>query len=71
MRVLSEKELAEELGMSHWTVRTWRLQLGLPHFRTAGRIFYRLESVQAWMSEQEQSAKLDQDTRYGHICKIK
>lgn len=45
MTVLSEKELAKELGVSYWTIRGWRLQLNLPHFRTAGRIFYRMESV--------------------------
>lgn len=55
-RVLTEKELASELGLSPWTVRTLRLQQGLPHFRTAGRIFYRLESVQQWISQQETCA---------------
>lgn len=53
-RVLSEKEIAAELGISPWTVRTLRLQSGLPHFRTAGRIFYRLETVLTWMDKQEQ-----------------
>ena len=53
MKVLTEKELAVELGLSPWTVRTMRLQKGLPHFRTAGRIFCRLHSVEAWMDNQE------------------
>jgi hypothetical protein len=56
MKVLSEKELAVELGLSFWTVRTLRLQSGLPHFKTAGRIFYRLSSVLQWMTEQEQAS---------------
>ncbi|MDF2788006.1 MAG: Helix-turn-helix domain [Neobacillus sp.] len=55
MKILSEKELASELGLSQWTVRTLRLQRGLPHFRTSGRIFYRLESVISWMDKQEES----------------
>lgn len=55
-RVLTEKELAEVLGLSQWTIRTLRLQKGLPHFGTAGRIFYRLESVLRWMDAQEAGA---------------
>ena len=54
--ILTEKKLAEKLGLSYWTIRGWRLQLGLPHIRTAGRIFYRLESVEKWMQEKEQSS---------------
>ena len=45
MTVLSEKELAKELGVSYWMIREWRLQLNLPHFRTSGIIFHRMESV--------------------------
>ncbi|MGL5255998.1 MAG: hypothetical protein ACRC76_03080 [Proteocatella sp.] len=52
-KIYSEQELASELSVSPWTVRLWRLQLGLPYFRTAGRIFYRLESVSRWMDAQE------------------
>lgn len=62
-KVLSEKELAVELGLSPWTVRTLRLQSGLPHFRTAGRMFYRLESVLRWMDEQEQGHREPEPTR--------
>lgn len=53
MKILTEKELAAELGISTWTVRLWRLQLGLPHLRTAGRIFYRINSVMTWMTQEE------------------
>ena len=70
-RVLSERELATELGISPWTARLWRLQLGMPHFRTAGRIFYRLESVLAWMTEQEKSDKPNEDFGYGQLRNIK
>ena len=54
MKIFTEKQLAKELGLSYWTIRTWRLQLGLPHIKTGGRIFYRLEAVKSWMEEQEQ-----------------
>lgn len=53
MKIYSEKELAEALGVSQWTVRLWRLQRGLPYFRTTGRIFYRMETVVGWMDRQE------------------
>lgn len=52
-KIYSEKEIATEFSVSPWTVRLWRLQAGLPHFRTAGRIFYRLDSVLRWMDSQE------------------
>ena len=53
MMILTEKELAGKLGLSQNTIRNWRLKLGLPYFGTPGRIFYRWESVETWMSEQE------------------
>lgn len=52
-KIYSEKDLAMEFSVSPWTVRLWRLQSGLPYFRTAGRIFYRLESVLRWMDSEE------------------
>ena len=72
-KVLSEKQLAIELGLSPWTVRTLRLQSGLPHFRTAGRVFYRLESILAWMDKQEKlTSQLEAEvSEYGTIRKIK
>ena len=53
LKIYSEKELAEALEVSQWTVRLWRLQSGLPYFRTAGRIFYRMETVIDWIDKQE------------------
>lgn len=70
-KVLSEKELAGELGLSPWTVRTLRLQSGLPHFRTAGRIFYRLETVLSWMDAQEKGMKEEEQTpTFGTLRRI-
>ncbi len=70
-RVLSEKELAAELGLSPWTVRTLRLQSGLPHFRTAGRVFYRLSSVLAWMDEMESGTKVPEQELVGTLRVIR
>ena len=54
-RVLTEKQLADYLGVSYWTVREWRLQEDdpLPTVGT-GRILYRLKTVFAWMDRSEQ-----------------
>ena len=52
-KIYSEKELAEKLMVSPWTIRLWRMQLDLPYFRTARRIFYRLDSVVQWMDAEE------------------
>ena len=54
MKVYTESQLAAEFGISAWTVRRWRIKGALPHFRTAGRIFYRLEAVEKWMALQEE-----------------
>lgn len=53
MDILSEKELADLLDISPWTVRGWRIKSGLPHFRIGSRVFYRLESVERWIREDE------------------
>ena len=70
-KVLSERELAIELGLSPWTVRNWRLQLDLPHFRTKGRVFYRLETVLEWISKQEQKSNKDFSNEHGILRKVK
>lgn len=53
--LLTEKELAAILGISHWTVRKMRLQDGLPFIQTGSRIYYRLEKVNSWMTQQEET----------------
>ena len=52
--VLTEKELAQYLGVSYWTVRGWRLKEEdpLPTVGT-GRILYRLQTVEEWMRRSE------------------
>jgi predicted site-specific integrase-resolvase len=53
MKIYTERELANELGVSPWTIRLWRIKAKLPYFRTAGRVFYRMESVLHWMEKEE------------------
>lgn len=56
MKVLTEKELADRLGLSPWTIRKWRLEGGLPHLQVGRRVFYRLQSVEEWMRDMERSS---------------
>lgn len=58
-KLLTESELAVELGLSAWTVRRFRLSEGLPVCKIAGRFFYRLESVQAWFASRETAGATD------------
>lgn len=59
---LTEKELAAELGLSHWTVRRWRVKEGLPNITLGSRILYRLDTVLAWLDEQEQESVPEHQT---------
>lgn len=54
LKIYTERELARELSVSPWTIRLWRTKTNLPHFRTAGRVFYRMESVLSWMAKEEE-----------------
>lgn len=68
-QVLTEKELASELGLSPWTVRRMRLSEGCPCFRIGNRIFFRLESVLSWIAEREQG-KPEPAKPYGVLRRI-
>lgn len=72
-KVLNEREVAAEFGVSPATVRRWRIQLGAPCFRTAGKVFYRLESVLAWMDKMEQSGsrEAEPEEAYGTLRRIR
>lgn len=71
-KVLSEKELAGELGLSPWTVRSLRLQEGLPHIKTAGRVFYRLATVHLWFEEKEQASMAKMHSNdYGKLRQVR
>ena len=52
-RLLSEKELAQMLGITTFMVRKMRTQTGLPFIRAGFRIFYREQSVRNWLNAQE------------------
>ena len=60
--VLNEKELAEMLGMSSWTIRRARLEENMPHFTIGKRIFYRLETILQWIAAKESGGGTAEET---------
>ncbi len=73
--VLNDKELALKLDptgkiITAWSIRTWRIQGGMPSFSVGKRIFFRLESVLAWI-DQKEKGEAEPEQQYGVIRKIK
>jgi len=68
-QVLTEKELAAELGISRWTARGMRLKDGCPHFTVGCRIFYRLETVLKWL-DQKECMQEPETNQYGKLRRI-
>jgi Helix-turn-helix domain len=62
--LLSEERLAAELGRSTATLRRWRRQgIGPPFISGVGRdIWYRVETVEAWLISREQGSVPDAPT---------
>ena len=72
MRILTENELANELGLSAWTVRRMRLQEGCPHFRVGNRVFYEWEAVCRWIETKQQAGpKPEAEAEYGRLRRIR
>ena len=72
-QIFNEREIADYFGVSPATVRRWRLQFGMPHFRTSGRVFCRLEKILEWMDKMEQSGsqEAEPEETYGGMRVIK
>lgn len=51
---MTQAELAQELGVSADTLQRWASQrIGPPRTKVGGRVYYRKESVKAWLRAQE------------------
>lgn len=51
--LLTPKQAAERLGVSHITLARWRVQgRGLPFIRLGGRIRYSIADIEAWIASQ-------------------
>lgn len=58
--------------LSAWTIRRWRLSEGLPHIQIGGRIYYDMESVDAWLASRETSGPAaDEPDEIGVIREIR
>ena len=60
--LLMEKEVAERLGVSCWTVRRWRVKGDLPFIRLkppSRRVFYRMDTVLEWLHQREVDAVVE------------
>lgn len=73
--ILNDRELAKALDptgkiVTKWTVRNWRLTGGMPYFNAGKRIFFRLESVLAWIDQREKGGFQEEQFQYGKIRRI-
>jgi hypothetical protein len=51
---LTTEDVAEQLGVSHETVKGWRArEQGPNYYRIGGRIFYRQKAIDLYLSESE------------------
>jgi len=70
-KVLTEKELAAELGLFPSMVRRMRLTEGLPCVVLGRRYLYRMEAVNAWFAAKEaQSCNQEPEPQYGRLRRI-
>jgi len=52
---LTDKQLAEKLNVTLRTVQRWEaLRCGPPRVKIGARVFYKIESVRAWIAAKEQ-----------------
>ena len=56
--VLTEKECAERLGLSFWTLRQMRIYGHAPHIRLGTRIYYIFDTIVEWLSQQAVESKV-------------
>lgn len=56
-RFLCQKQLARRWGISHRTLENWRYRgRGLPFLRLGGKVFYKIEDVEAYENRRTQPA---------------
>ncbi|MCM3090173.1 MULTISPECIES: helix-turn-helix domain-containing protein [unclassified Cytobacillus] len=53
---LTAQEVADYIGVHPDTIYTMVREKQIPHFRVRRRIFFSLESINAWMRDQEQKS---------------
>lgn len=69
--VVNRMELSQVTGLSPWTL--WRLtkEGKLPHIKIGGKYMYRLESIKAWMDNQEKISLISHEQTCGALRKVR
>lgn len=55
-KTLTAQEVADYIGVHPDTIYTMVREKQIPHFRVRRRIFFSLETINAWMRDQEQKS---------------
>ncbi|EWG12715.1 excisionase [Cytobacillus firmus DS1] len=55
-KTLTAQEVAEYIGVHPDTIYTMVREKQIPHFRVRRRIFFSMETINAWMRDQEQKS---------------
>ncbi len=55
-KTLTAQEVAEYIGVHPDTIYTMVRENQIPHFRVRRRIFFSMETINAWMRDQEQKS---------------
>ena len=50
--VLTERECAERLGMSFWTLRQMRIHGKAPHIKLGQRVYYVYDAIVKWLEQE-------------------
>lgn len=67
---MTAKEAAAYLGISYWLVLELSKQKRLKHVRAGKRVLFRKESLDEWMSLQEELSVKKESTTQGILKKI-
>ncbi|WP_026582154.1 helix-turn-helix domain-containing protein [Bacillus sp. J33] len=55
-KTLTAQEVADYIGVHIDTIYTMVREKQIPHFRVRRRIFFSIETINAWMRDQEQKS---------------
>lgn len=55
-KVLTRMQLASKLGLSPWSIWRWTKEGKMPHIRIDKRIFYRVDTIQRWLTDAEKAS---------------
>lgn len=55
-KTLTTQEVADYIGVHPDTIYTMVREKQIPHFRVRRRIFFSIETINAWMRDQEQKS---------------